>query len=315
MTTPTKEGLMIFNGASSSRNITVEHVIANSNSLELPLLTKANYHKWALVMQVPLEALELWDAVEKECKERARDRRALAAILCAVPSEMKAGLTMKKSEYEDVGFHDSKSVDDFALWINGLVVSIWEMGEKLEDHRVMKKIIRIIPKHLKQVAVAIEMLTDLNTATIKELVGRLHVAEDVDNEDVKEVTAEAERLYLTEEQWEARRQQRNKERRRSGNGGNARRSGNDGDWQRSGGNRGRGDGDDRSDIDDDACSTASSCSRRGWSRNWGHCFECGEPEHIARFCREKKKTKETAMLANAGDAYRRRQNSSTAMKS
>ncbi|WVZ88960.1 hypothetical protein U9M48_035427 [Paspalum notatum var. saurae] len=85
------------------------------------------------------------------------------------------------------------------------------MGEKLEDHHVMKKILHVVSKRLKQVAVVIEMLTDLDVATIKELVGKLRVAEDVDNDEVKEVAESAGRLHLTEEQWEARRRQRNKE--------------------------------------------------------------------------------------------------------
>jgi hypothetical protein len=158
----------------------------------------------------------------------------MAAILRAVPSKMKAGLAVKKTakeaweavrsmrigddrvkaasmqrlwkEYENVGFRDSESIGDFALRINGLVASLREMGETLEDHRIVKKILRVVPKRLKQVAMAIEMLTDLNTTTIEELVGRLRVAEDVDNDDAKQAVAEGiEQLLLTEEQWEARR--------------------------------------------------------------------------------------------------------------
>ncbi|KAF0893816.1 hypothetical protein E2562_029702 [Oryza meyeriana var. granulata] len=55
----------------------------------------------------------------------------------------------------------------------------------MEDSRVVKKILRVVPKKLKQVAVAIEMLMDLNTMPVEELVGRLRIAEeprDVDEE-------------------------------------------------------------------------------------------------------------------------------------
>jgi hypothetical protein len=41
----------------------VERVMATPGAVEIPQLTRANYHEWALVMQVSLEALELWDAV------------------------------------------------------------------------------------------------------------------------------------------------------------------------------------------------------------------------------------------------------------
>jgi hypothetical protein len=198
METPlAKDGLKMFDSVGSS-SAAVERVV-NANSVELPLLTKANYHEWALVMQVSLEAMELWDAVETMCKERPKDRWAMVAILGAVLLEMKAGLAVKKTakevweavrsmrigddrvkaasvqrllkEYENVGFRDGESVSDFALRISDLVASLREMGETLEDHRVVKKILRVVPKRLKQVAVAIEMLTDLNTTTIEELVG------------------------------------------------------------------------------------------------------------------------------------------------
>lgn len=38
-------------------------------------------------------------------------------------------------EYESVGFRDSESVSVFTLRINGLVESLREMWEKVEDHR------------------------------------------------------------------------------------------------------------------------------------------------------------------------------------
>jgi hypothetical protein len=303
METPlAKDGLNMFDGMGST-SAAMERVI-NSSSFELPLLTKANYHEWALVMKVSLEAMELWDAMETVCKERPKDRRAMAAILRAVPPKMKAGLAMKKKtkeaweavrsmrigddrvkvvsvqrlwkEYENVGFRDGESVGDFALRINGLVASLREMGETLEDHRV-------VPKRLKQVAVAIEMLTDLNTTTIEELVGRLRVAEDADNDDAKQAIVEGvEQLLLTEEQWEARRRQRGKEHARGGNG-----------------RRGNGGGNDHDNSDDDTSSTLSSMSRRGKRHYRGRCFECGERGHMARDCRAKKKEK--ALLVNVED--------------
>ena len=47
----------------------------------------------------------------------------------------------------------------------------------------MKKVLRVVPRRLKQCAVAIEMFGDLKNMSIEELVGRLQVAEDADAED------------------------------------------------------------------------------------------------------------------------------------
>jgi hypothetical protein len=83
-------------GDSSSAGAAAE-CMPGSSVVELPTLTKGGYQDWALVMQVSLEALELWDAVEGESEDRAKDRRALAAILRGVLLEMKEGLAVKKT--------------------------------------------------------------------------------------------------------------------------------------------------------------------------------------------------------------------------
>ncbi|KAJ1255529.1 hypothetical protein BS78_K193200 [Paspalum vaginatum] len=275
--------------SSRGGDATSERVVS-SNAIELLLLTKANYHEWALVIQVSLEAMKLWDAVEKVCNERARDRRVLAAILPAVLTVMKAGLAVKATTKEaweavrlmQVGDDRVKAASAQRLW-------------KEFENFGSTTVLRVISRKFKQVDVAIEMLTDLNTATIEELIGRLRMAKDADKEDVQEVAEEAGRLYLTEEQWEAWHRQRNKERTHSGDG---RRGGYGGDKRSSGDNNGGGNHDERSEIDDDSSSVASGSNHLRGHRNCGQCYECSEIGHIDRWCRERKK-KETALLADA----------------
>ncbi|CAO2191081.1 unnamed protein product [Urochloa humidicola] len=104
-------------------------------------------------MQVSLEALELWDVVEEESKDRAKDRRALAAILRGVPPEMKAGLAVKASakeawdsvkkmrvkaanvqrlmkEFENLSFNDGETVGDFAARVDRLTARLRDHGEE-----------------------------------------------------------------------------------------------------------------------------------------------------------------------------------------
>ena len=162
-------------GSSSPHAVMVERVAAFTG--EAPKLSKVNYQEWALEMQVHLEGMEIWDAVETGCADRGKDRRALAVILRGVPPEMKSGLAAKKSvkeawdavkkmhagddrmkdasiqrlmkQFDNLTFRDGESVGDFAMRINGLITSLRELGEKIEDSRVVKKVLRVVPVRLK----------------------------------------------------------------------------------------------------------------------------------------------------------------------
>jgi hypothetical protein len=139
---------------------------------------------------VSLEPLELWDAVEGESEDRAKDRRVLAAILHGVPPEMKAGLAVKKmvkeawvsvkkmrggdecvkaanvqrlmKEFELLSFGDGETVAEFAVRVDRLTARLGDLGEGLNDSRVVRKVLRVVPRRLKQVAVSVEIHGDLH---------------------------------------------------------------------------------------------------------------------------------------------------------
>jgi hypothetical protein len=273
----------------------------NSGVVELPLLTKGSYQEWAFVMKVSLEALELREVVETEGKDRAKDRRAWAATLHGIPPKMKAGLAMKKTvkkawdsvkrmcggdehvkvanvqclmkEFELLSFRDGETVADFAVRVDRLNTRLIDHGEVLGDSRVVRKVLRAVPRRLKQVVVSIEIHGDLNTMTLDELVGQLQVAEDTDAEDEPATKGgSGDQLLLTKGQWEACSRQ---------HGGGKRRGGDD-----HGGDH---------DEDDGASSTSS--ERKG-SLYQGRCFDCGAHGHMARECPKKNKK---ALLAGVGE--------------
>jgi hypothetical protein len=53
-----------------------------------PTLTKTNYVEWAAVMRVRLQVWHMWEAVRYDDVDYYEDRRALDALIAAVPSEM-----------------------------------------------------------------------------------------------------------------------------------------------------------------------------------------------------------------------------------
>ena len=60
-----------------------------------PMLTKANYHEWSILMKVKLQARRLWEAVHIGGVSDDDDHRALEALCTAVPTELGASLADK----------------------------------------------------------------------------------------------------------------------------------------------------------------------------------------------------------------------------
>jgi hypothetical protein len=137
--------------------------------------------------------------------ERGKDQRALAFILCGAPPEMKSGLSVKKSvkdtwaaikslqmgdervqeakaqyllkQFELTAFKDGEAIDDFAMRIDSLAAKLRTLRERMEDERVVKKILHVVLAKY-QIACSIEMFADLKKMSLDELVGRLRVAEE-----------------------------------------------------------------------------------------------------------------------------------------
>jgi len=104
-------------------------------------------------------------------------------------------------ELENIEFKEGESVEDFWMRIINLVAYIKLLGETLDDTRVVKKFLRVVPPRFNQVAVSIEMICDVKTLSVEDLVGRLRAAEDRFEDRVEQITDKAGRLLLIEEEW------------------------------------------------------------------------------------------------------------------
>ena len=274
-----------------------------------PMLSRTNYQEWSAHVQCNLEAMYLWDAIESDKVERRRDRLALGAMIRGVPPEMHSMLLNKKStreaweairsmrlgaervkevnaqkllaEFESISFKTGESIDDFAVRIGKLATDLKGLGEEsVDDTRVMKKFLRVVPARYNQVAMTIEMFCDLKKLTVEELVGRLRAAEDRFEPTADQVTEKTSHLLLTEDEWAA----RNK----SGmvnTDSSSSSSKHSGKKDRSGA-RGGGGKNDR-DKRDAGCHPSSGTPRRK-----GRCKKCGVYGHWAKECLNKKSGKE-----------------------
>jgi hypothetical protein len=220
-----------------------------------PKLTKANYTQWALVMNVKMQANNIWDAIEfPELVSVQEDRLALDAITSAVPAEMVAALAAKESapeawnavksrcvgsdevrrteaqrllrEFKNIKFSAGESVDDFTTRLQNLAAELETTDETVPRRKMVEKLLRVVAKSLRQVVVAIRVSADLSTLTLEDASGRLRAAQEADAEDDEAPPPRADgKLYLTREQWEAQARREKVERGDSSSAGGGSKSG------------------------------------------------------------------------------------------
>jgi hypothetical protein len=200
------------------------------SSLVWPMLTRTNYLEWAMLMQINYEAMEIWEVIDPGTNvKRSQDRQAMGALMRSVPREMWGTLSVKKTvkeawetvqtmrvgadqvkeisvqklvkEFENIEFKEGESMEDFGMRITNLVTTLKTLGETIDDPRVVKKFLRVLPPRFNQVVVSIEMFCDMKTLSVEDLVGRLRAAEDRFEDKVEQITDKAGRLLLAEEEW------------------------------------------------------------------------------------------------------------------
>jgi hypothetical protein len=158
------------------------------------------------------------------------DRRALDALIAAVPSEMQFSLSKKRTakeawdaiatartdrarktmlqalrkEWENLAFKPGEDVDDFALRLNTLQQKMVQFGDDTYDEeRAVEKLFWCIPEKYKQITRSIESLLDLSMMSIEEKIGRLKVVDGDEPQPLSGPITVGGKLHLTQEQWEA----------------------------------------------------------------------------------------------------------------
>ena len=291
-----------------------------ANNLMWPMLTRTNYQEWSSHVQCNLEGMYLWDAIEPgKDPERRRDRLALGAMLRGVPQEMHSMLLNKKivkeaweaiktmrlgadrvkevnaqkllGEFEAISFKPGETIDDFAIRITKLATDLKGLGEtSVDDSRVVKKFLRVVPPRYSQVAVAIEMVKNLKELTIEELIAHLRAAEERFEPSVDQVADKMPKLLLTEEEWAARSKNRAGSDSPSGSGNKGKNR-----YVKKEKPRARADGDGRD--------SGRKLTSMGTPRRKGRCRKCNIYGHFEKECKTKMDGEERHEAAHhvAGD--------------
>jgi hypothetical protein len=170
----------------------------------------------------------MWKAVRYGDVDYYEDRRALDALIVAVPSEIQFSLSKKWTAkeawdaiavarigsdrarktmlqalhkvWENLAFKPDEDVDVFALCLNTLQQKMVQFDDDTYgEERAVEKLFRCIPEKYKQIARSIESLLDLSTMSIEETIGRLKVVDGDEPQPLSGPITVGGKLHLTRE--------------------------------------------------------------------------------------------------------------------
>ncbi|XP_065616696.1 uncharacterized protein LOC136062039 [Quercus suber] len=86
-------------------------------------------------------------------------------------------LQMLTTRFEELKMSEEESFDSFYSKLNEVVVGKFNLGEKTEDSKIVRKILRSLPETFRPKVTAIEESKDLDDIKVQELVGSLQTYE------------------------------------------------------------------------------------------------------------------------------------------
>jgi hypothetical protein len=122
----------------------------------------------------------------------------------------KATVQQLRQKFDLATFNDGETVEDYALRLSGIAAHLTTLGEEAKDGEIVAKMLLSLPPRFKQVTITIKTLLDVSTMSVADLTGRLKEVGDAFEEAPTSLQQDG-KLYLTEEEWGARRKKREAE--------------------------------------------------------------------------------------------------------
>ena len=86
-------------------------------------------------------------------------------------------LQMLIIQFEELKISEDESFDSFYKKLNEVIVSKFNLGEKTEDSKIVRKILRSLSESFRAKVITIEKSKDLDDIKVQELIGSLQTYE------------------------------------------------------------------------------------------------------------------------------------------
>jgi hypothetical protein len=94
--------------------------------------------------------------------------------MCVGSDKVQKGRVQQlRREFEATTCCSGEKVDDFALCLSNLFINLEELGEEIEEQRVVEKLLRSVPPRFNDLVMSIEMLLDISSLSLEEVTGHL----------------------------------------------------------------------------------------------------------------------------------------------
>ena len=86
-------------------------------------------------------------------------------------------LQMLTTHFEELKMSEDESFDSFYGKLNEVVIGKFNLGEKMDGSKIVRKILRSLPESFNAKVIAIEEKKDLDEIKVQELIGSLQTYE------------------------------------------------------------------------------------------------------------------------------------------
>ncbi|XP_048331631.2 uncharacterized protein LOC107434507 [Ziziphus jujuba] len=166
-------------------------------SFQVPTFNKNNYDNWSIKIKALLGTQDMWEIVEKcyiKSKNEGLDDDAFEKVSKAKSTKeaweklkisykgadpvKKVRLETLRAKFEMLQMKEGEIISDYFSRVLMVTNQLKRNGKKLDDVKIMEKILRSLDSNFDHMVAIIEETKDLEAMTLKQLLGSLQAYEE-----------------------------------------------------------------------------------------------------------------------------------------